>query len=64
MTLPSPAPRRLRLGTRELVIAFAIIEAVALLWLVTRVHRQRRDTQRRDMRVDSATVHPATHDRP
>ena len=55
---PSPRPRR-RIGTRELVIAFAIVEAAVLLWLVT--HTTRR-TQR--AAAPAVTSTPATDARP
>jgi hypothetical protein len=50
----TPSSRR-RPGTRELVIAFAIVEAVVLLWLVTRTTR----TTRRDRDARPAAVAPA-----
>jgi hypothetical protein len=51
----TPSSRR-RPGTRELVIAFAIVEAAVLLWLVTRTTRT---TRRSDRDARPAAVAPA-----
>ena len=61
--MPTSSRPRLRIGTRELVIAFAIVEAVVLLWLVTGTSRERRERRaRRDgrerARADSITLAP------
>ena len=58
--MPDSSRSRIRVGTRELVIAFAIVEAVVLLWLVTGVSRDRRarERARERARVDSVTLLP------